>query len=149
MTTREQAAAIAAKYGLDPTFIDVLTAEDIEARASALAAALQQERGRDEAPQPLSRWFLPPIRLRGGESRRTRVGVDVVVAGRHYAGGRWHGPLTGQQVDALERAGFADRIFTGQVGSEESLRFEESLPVEPPIDPLEEMRAAAGFGRRP
>jgi len=40
----------------------------------------------------------------------------LVVAGIAYPGGRWYGPLTQAQVDALTAEGYGDRIFSGVLG---------------------------------
>jgi hypothetical protein len=145
MTTRAEAVAILQKHGVSRAFVDVLTAEDPEAAAAALASAIQHQ-GRDEATGPEPSYFLPPVRWSDGASgRRIPVGVDVTVGGRTYTGGRLHGPLTDRRIAELEAAGFEGRLYRGELGTEQASRWEQSLEILPPADPIAEARAVA-FG---
>lgn len=74
----------------------------------------------------MGRFFLPPTelvappraRLEPFHRRRPttlpwttyRRGVTVEVAGITYQGGRWHGPLTAQQITDLTAAGYGARL---------------------------------------
>jgi hypothetical protein len=39
-------------------------------------------------------------------------GTTPIIADVEYQGGRWHGPLTAQQITDITAAGFGSRIFT-------------------------------------
>jgi hypothetical protein len=41
---------------------------------------------------------------------RTQVGTEITIDGIVYGGGRWHGPLSTEQIIAITAAGYADRI---------------------------------------
>jgi hypothetical protein len=70
-------------------------------------------------------WFLPPVITRTAPVERTPevssvryrglfltywAGQSVEVAGTTYQGGRWHGPLSAQQIADITAAGYAERI---------------------------------------
>ena len=71
-------------------------------------------------------YFMPPVIKRTPPPERTPEirsakyrqflwywrGVSPVIADIEYQGGRWHGPLTAQQITDITAAGFATRIFT-------------------------------------
>jgi hypothetical protein len=74
-------------------------------------------------------YFLPPVTKRVPPRERTpevrsnayrhffwyRKGVEVEIpehSGVKWQGGRWHGPLTAQQITDITAAGYAARIRT-------------------------------------
>jgi hypothetical protein len=125
--TRDAAAALLGKYGIPARFLDAVAGDDLEGRVAALAGALVQHWDGGTAQRA---WFLPPIVMSDpATGRRVPQGVDVRVAGRTFAGGRWH-RVSDEEVRELEAAGYAARIFRGEFGSEAMSAFEQALPVE-------------------
>lgn len=68
-------------------------------------------------PSPRTDW-LEEMAMASGIPRSPKwrqflgnhLGREVVIDGVTYGGGRWHGPLTEEQINAITAAGYGDRI---------------------------------------